>query len=162
MLFYFCVRRLQLGHGDISSQDLPTEIDALAGIQIIKISAGGWHSLALSEFGDVYAWGWNDTGQLGIKNKGGKESYSIPTLLDFYDEKDSVVEKNAKDIACGSRHSAILLEDNTVWATGCNKYGQLGLSEDKYPTLNYFKKVFKCDIDSSLVCGPWNTVIYSS
>ncbi|KAJ8733721.1 hypothetical protein PYW07_014272 [Mythimna separata] len=154
-------RRLQLGHGDITSTELPTEIDALAGIKIIKISAGGWHSLALSEFGDLYAWGWNDTGQLGIKNVS-TESYSIPTLIDLFDEQETVVEKNTKDIACGSRHSAILLEDNTVWTTGCNKYGQLGLSEEKYPTLNHFRKVFNCNNDCSLMCGPWNTVIICS
>ncbi|KAJ8735078.1 hypothetical protein PYW08_014328 [Mythimna loreyi] len=154
-------RRLQLGHGDITNQEVPTELDALAGIKIIKISAGGWHSLALSEFGDLYAWGWNDTGQLGIKNVS-KESYSIPTLIDLFDEREAIVEKNTKDIACGSRHSAIVLEDNTVWATGCNKYGQLGLSEEKFPTLNNFKKVYNCDKDCSLMCGPWNTVIYSS
>ena len=160
---FYIFRRLQLGHGDIDSQELPTEIDALAGIKIIKISAGGWHSLALSAFGDVYAWGWNDTGQLGIKNtsKEDKESYSIPTLIDLFDEKETIVEQNIKDIACGSRHSAILLDDNTVWTTGCNKYGQLGLSVEKYPSLNNFKKAFSCSKECLLICGPWNTVIYS-
>uniref|UniRef100_A0A2A4J9K9 Uncharacterized protein n=1 Tax=Heliothis virescens TaxID=7102 RepID=A0A2A4J9K9_HELVI len=157
-------RRLQLGHGDISSQEEPTEVEALAGIKIIKISAGGWHSLALSTFGDVYAWGWNDTGQLGIKNdkENSNESYSIPTVIDLFDEQNAEVIKNAKEIACGSRHSVILLDDNTIWTTGCNKYGQLGLSEEKYPSLNYFKKVFHCDKDCELICGPWSTVIYSS
>lgn len=156
-------RRLQLGHGDISSQEVPTEVEALAGIRIIKICAGGWHSLALSTFGDVYAWGWNDTGQLGINNDKGNsnESYSIPTLIDLFDEQNAGVTKNVKHIACGSRHSAILLDDNTVWTTGCNKYGQLGLSEEKYPSLNYFKKVFHCDNECELLCGLWSTVIAS-
>ncbi|XP_026726507.1 PH, RCC1 and FYVE domains-containing protein 1 [Trichoplusia ni] len=157
-------RRLQLGHGDISNQDIPTEVDALAGVTIIKISANGWHTLALSICGDVYAWGWNDTGQLGIKHldKECKESYSVPKLLDLFDVNGKEVIKNIKDISCGSRHSAILLEDNTVWTTGCNKYGQLGFSEEKYPTVNYFKKAFQCYGDCSLMCGPWNTVIISN
>ncbi|KAI8430357.1 hypothetical protein MSG28_000652, partial [Choristoneura fumiferana] len=54
-------RKLQLGHGNLTNIESPTLIEALAGVTITQISAGGWHSLALSEFGDVYAWGWNDT-----------------------------------------------------------------------------------------------------
>ncbi|CAH1643167.1 unnamed protein product [Spodoptera littoralis] len=157
-------RRLQLGHGDISSLEIPTEVNALAGIKIIKISAGGWHSLALSEFGDVYAWGLNDTGQQGIKhlNEEHNESFSVPTLVSLFDEQGIEITRNVKDIACGSKHSALLLDDNTVWTAGCNKYGQLGISEQKYPSSNYFRNVFQCDKEDrnySLICGPWNTVI---
>ncbi|KAI8430358.1 hypothetical protein MSG28_000652 [Choristoneura fumiferana] len=59
-------RKLQLGHGNLTNIESPTLIEALAGVTITQISAGGWHSLALSEFGDVYAWGWNDT-EKGVK-----------------------------------------------------------------------------------------------
>ncbi|KAH9634441.1 hypothetical protein HF086_008275 [Spodoptera exigua] len=158
-------RRLQLGHGDISSLEVPTEVEALAGIKILKISAGGWHNLALSEFGDVYAWGLNDTGQLGIKhlNREHNESFCVPNLVSLFDKQGIEITRNVKDIACGSKHSALILDDNTVWTSGCNKYGQLGLSEQKYPSLNYYKNVFQCDNEDrncSLICGPWNTVIF--
>lgn len=33
--------------------------------QIIDVAAGGWHSLAVSAFNDLYAWGWNVNGQIG-------------------------------------------------------------------------------------------------
>ncbi|KAK4337386.1 hypothetical protein RND71_044131 [Anisodus tanguticus] len=59
--------RGQLGHGN--SEDVTEDcklIEALEGIKIIQISAGSWHSLALSEFGDVYSWGLNESGQLGV------------------------------------------------------------------------------------------------
>lgn len=68
---------------------------ALAGIKIIKIKAGGWHSLALSEHGDLYAWGWNDTGQLGMNakrngeeniEKKGQKNYAVPRPVDIYDD----------------------------------------------------------------------------
>ena len=56
----------QLGLGNLEDIfDGQKEIEALTGIRIMQISAGGWHSLALSEFGDIYAWGWNESGQLG-------------------------------------------------------------------------------------------------
>lgn len=156
-------RRLQLGHGDIRNIDIPTQVEALAGIKVIKISSGGWHSLALSEFGDLYAWGWNDIGQLGIKeNNGSCESYSEPTLVELFDSDGIEVTMNVIDIACGSRHSAILLEDKSVWTTGFNKYGQLGFSEVEFPSTSCFKKAFKCDNDCKLLCGPWTTVIISN
>lgn len=33
--------------------------------QIIDMAAGGWHSVAVSAFNDLYAWGWNVNGQIG-------------------------------------------------------------------------------------------------
>ncbi|KAM3960115.1 RCC1 domain-containing protein 1 [Aphomia sociella] len=161
-------RRLQLGHGDLENLDLPTEIEALAGIKIIKISAGGWHSLALSEFGDLYAWGWNDTGQLGIKydvnNKENSQtedlkSYALPTVVDLYNEKNQHINLNVKDMACGTRHTAVLLEDNSVWAAGSNKYGQLGFPMKVHEKAFYFKKSYSCDHNVELLCGPWSTVL---
>ena len=58
--------RGQLGHGSIESNEYPQEIEVLGGINIVQIAAGGWHSCALSESGDVYIWGWNESGQLGL------------------------------------------------------------------------------------------------
>ncbi|XP_059049346.1 uncharacterized protein LOC131844463 [Achroia grisella] len=156
-------RRLQLGHGDLESLDLPTEVEALAGIKIIKISAGGWHSLALSEHGDLYAWGWNDTGQLGIKNdekeQGNIKSYALPTVVDIYDDDNEQINLNVTNMACGSRHTALTLEDNTVWTTGNNKYGQLGFPIQNYDTVYYFKKSYQSTCNVELTCGPWCTVL---
>lgn len=127
--------------------------------------------MALSESGDLYAWGWNDTGQLGIRSdqaklkglgvlkKDGLNSYRLPTVVDFYDEDGNEVELNVTDIACGTRHSAVLLEDNTVWTSGCNKYGQLGFSPDDQPVVNYFKRSFHCGQATQILCAPWATVL---
>lgn len=48
-------------------------MEALAGVEIVKIAAGGWHSCAISSIGDLYTWGWNDRGQLGIHQEPDKE-----------------------------------------------------------------------------------------
>ncbi len=47
-------------------------------IPIIAISAGYWHSLAMDEMGNIYSWGYNEEGQLGI---GSKENKKIPQLM---------------------------------------------------------------------------------
>lgn len=56
--------RGQLGHGSLASEDSPKLIMALDGMRIVKIAAGGWHSAAISEFNDLYMFGWNESGQL--------------------------------------------------------------------------------------------------
>jgi len=56
--------RGQLGHGSLSSEESPRLIMALDGMRIVKIAAGGWHSAAISEFNDLYMFGWNESGQL--------------------------------------------------------------------------------------------------
>jgi len=56
--------RGQLGHGTLANEDTPRLVMALDGMKIIKIAAGGWHSAAISEFHDLYMFGWNESGQL--------------------------------------------------------------------------------------------------
>lgn len=73
-----------MGHNSLESEIKLKRVELLLseGIKkIIDISAGGWHSCALTgnykifyikymykrniEDGDVYGWGWNQYGQLG-------------------------------------------------------------------------------------------------
>lgn len=62
-----CGLRGVLGHGDVNSCENPKQIEHLAGLKIIDIAAGSYHSIAVSSFNDVYVWGWNTNGQLGIE-----------------------------------------------------------------------------------------------
>jgi len=58
--------RGQLGHGILASEYKPKLIMALDGMRIRKIAAGGWHSAVISEFNDLYMFGWNESGQLAL------------------------------------------------------------------------------------------------
>jgi len=64
--------RGQLGHGELNEEDYPRLLKSLDGIRVIDISAGGWHTAAITECKDLYMWGWNHSGQLGISNSPGK------------------------------------------------------------------------------------------
>ncbi|XP_013381758.2 probable E3 ubiquitin-protein ligase HERC3 [Lingula anatina] len=73
--------RGQLGHGGNEMVKQPTFVEALGGVNILSVSAGGWHSAVVSVIGDVYIWGWNEAGQLGLPcknianlNKGAEEN----------------------------------------------------------------------------------------
>ena len=56
----------QLGHGDARSRRKPARVEALVGIEIVAVSAGGDHTLCVTSAGLLYGWGANARGQLGL------------------------------------------------------------------------------------------------
>lgn len=91
--------RGQLGHGSLESEHSPRLLEPLAGVALVGATAGGWHSAALSEAGDLYLWGWNHDGQLAADPRETPLS-TVPFLL------DTLLEVRA--VSLGSRHTAAL------------------------------------------------------
>ena len=54
-----------MGHGDWQTQLLPKKIEAFADQRVVAVSAGGFHSLALTADGAVFTWGHGLHGCLG-------------------------------------------------------------------------------------------------
>ena len=98
---------------------------------IKQISAGGSHSLALTEDGEVYSFGANSFGQLGLGDGGysyhDEYDRTTPTLIDSFFFNN----KKIKQVSAGSSSSFALTEDGEVYAWGRNYYGQLGLGDGK-------------------------------
>ncbi|MGE5558319.1 MAG: RCC1 domain-containing protein [Bacillota bacterium] len=82
---------------------------------VTAVAAGAYHSLALTDGGNVLSWGENRRGQLG---NGSKSSRLKPGAVDRL--------RGVKAIAAGGLHSLALKDDGTVWAWGDNSCGQLG------------------------------------
>ena len=83
------------------------------------VSGGKDHSLALKNNGELYAWGLNDRGQLGIGNT---DTKTTPQQVG--------TETNWKAVSAGGNHSLALKNDNTLYAWGANYAGQLGNGEN--------------------------------
>ncbi|XP_059163498.1 E3 ISG15--protein ligase HERC5-like isoform X2 [Physella acuta] len=145
--------RGQLGQSSVDTKKVPTLLDALNGIEIRKISAGGWHSTAISDVGDLYVWGWNDCGQLGLAAYKENVLTNVQTEPQYVHFSD---ECCMKSVACGSRHTVILLDDGKVFASGWNCYGQLGLghTEDQKTFVPVTTLLYHCD---QVFAGQWNT-----
>lgn len=59
----------QLGHGELGAEEEPRAVEALWGLPMSRVAAGGWHSACVSVGGDLYIWGWNESGQLGLPSQ---------------------------------------------------------------------------------------------
>ncbi|HRK29392.1 MAG TPA: hypothetical protein PK239_19095, partial [Chitinophagales bacterium] len=99
----------------ILSASVNTPFQVLGITNAIKVSAGGYHSMALLEDGTVLCWGLGERGQLG--NGAWADSY-IPVVVTGL--------SNVIDISAGRLFSAALLNDGTVRTWGDNLWGQLG------------------------------------
>uniref|UniRef100_A0A0R3RI71 RCC1 domain-containing protein 1 n=1 Tax=Elaeophora elaphi TaxID=1147741 RepID=A0A0R3RI71_9BILA len=74
--------RGELGHGTLECEQQPKLVESLTSLTVVQIACGGWHSVALTDDGDVYLWGWNKYGQLGNCCEIG-EILDTPTPLDI-------------------------------------------------------------------------------
>ncbi|MDM8525866.1 hypothetical protein QUF80_21035 [Desulfococcaceae bacterium HSG8] len=84
----------------------------------VPITGGDEHTLAIRDDGTVWAWGTNDSGQLG---NGKTEDSNRPVQVFGL--------KNVTAIKGGASHSIALGSDASVWGWGDNSYGQLGDDE---------------------------------
>ncbi|KPM08167.1 Regulator of chromosome condensation (RCC1) repeat protein [Sarcoptes scabiei] len=152
VLSYGTGSRGQLGHGNIDDcLEKANVIEALNGVKCKAIAAGGWHSIALSEIGDVYVWGWNESGQLGFSREEIKTE-TTPKLLEVSEDD------NFMAIGAGSRHSMAVSENGILFGWGWNKYGQLGMS----PQNVYFDSPNVIPFDykvSNISCKFWSSLI---
>jgi alpha-tubulin suppressor-like RCC1 family protein len=109
----------QLGTGNAVNKTIPTYKDKNNKIilnDIVMVSAGFQHSLALQSNGIVWAWGSNEFGQLG---DGSTTNSNVPVIV-------SELPPDIVAISAGYFHSLALTSDGDIWAWGSNQYGQLG------------------------------------
>ncbi|CAG9760091.1 unnamed protein product [Ceutorhynchus assimilis] len=160
-VFTFGSGRLgQLGTGYLEDHQNPVIVEALGGITIIQIAAGGWHSSAISRDGDLYVWGLNVSGQLGLAKPDEeiKKNVSVmatPRVVDIH----GCVENNVIQVACGSRHTIVLLDNNALYGCGWNEYKQLKNDEQKNYNFFVFIEDFSQERIEKILCGPWNSAV---
>jgi alpha-tubulin suppressor-like RCC1 family protein len=127
--------QLGIGTNDSTANAVPERVtffDDLAenGEHVIGVYAGENHSVALTDKGNVYTWGLNNRGQLGLGyNPSNRDIVTTPELVDVSGAK--IVK-----IAVGTYHTVALGSNGVVYAWGWNEYGQLGngSNTDKYST----------------------------
>ncbi len=120
----------QLGLGDEVEKQYDTPQEVITGLpsgsEIEQISMGDNHSAAVVNDGEsdqLYTWGKNDKGQLGLGNTAKKSTPTKVTALPDGDIKQIVMSQN---------FSAAIVNDNDedhLYTWGENDKGQLGLGD---------------------------------
>ena len=103
-----------------TSQSNPDYDFSSAG-EVIQVVAGGRHSAAVTKDGDLYMWGSNECGQLGVYSNADSK---IPIKVN--NSSSTLPEKSVKYVALGDRHSAAITKDGSLYMWGYNLLGQLG------------------------------------
>ncbi|HZK44387.1 MAG TPA: hypothetical protein VFC73_08940, partial [Syntrophomonadaceae bacterium] len=107
----------QLGDGSTTSRYYPVQVRDGAGEgflqDVVALAAGSNHSLALKKDGTVWAWGNNDSGQLG---DGGYEASTLPIQVSNADSSDYL--ENIRAISAGYHNSFAIDKTGQAWAWG--------------------------------------------
>ncbi|MDI1234545.1 MAG: choice-of-anchor D domain-containing protein [bacterium] len=103
----------QLGDGTDTNRSAPTRV--FGSGKWATVSAGGFHTLAITNRGSLYAWGYNFSGQVG---NGGVNNQSKPQRIG--------TDSNWVSVSAGGFFSIALKANGTLWSWGSNSFGQLG------------------------------------
>ncbi|KAK2909236.1 hypothetical protein QQF64_000658 [Cirrhinus molitorella] len=115
--------------GKVLTTDKPTvdkpivcrPVDGLVNRQVIQIACGDHHSMALTNDGQLFVWGENSHGQLGLKKD------HPPSLSAQHVQSLSGIP--VAQISAGGDHSFVLSLSGVVFGWGKNSAGQLGLGD---------------------------------
>ena len=107
-----------------------------------------YHSLILKNDGTLWGCGYNPDGELGLGDTTNRNTFTqITTNAD-----------DIKSVCCGAYHTFILENDGTLWSTGYNGYGQLGLGDNTNKTI-FTQVTINADDIKEIYCGWEYTLI---
>ena len=116
-----CGRDGPLGHGGEQNQLLPKKVEALTGQRVVAVSAGYFHSLALTADGALWSWGNGGFGKLG---HGDEQRQLLPKKV------EALAGQRVVAVSAGVRHSIALTAGGAVFTWGEGEDGFLGHGED--------------------------------
>ncbi|CAK9134824.1 unnamed protein product [Ilex paraguariensis] len=167
--------------GDETLSALPCLVTLNPGVRIATVAAGGRHTLALSDIGQVWGWGYGGEGQLGLGSRIRMVSspHPIPCIDSSTFGKDRslalsrgslgseghgfrVPGSYVKGIACGGRHSAVITDAGALLTFGWGLYGQCGQgSTDDELSPTCVSSLLGIRIEG-VAAGLWHTVCISA
>eukprot|EP01084_Bolivina_argentea_P271705 462393_1 len=99
-----------------------TTFTELENKNICAIECGEYHSLFLESNGQLWAYGSNEFGQLGVDNNNSRRDGSPVEIKWFQENKIKI-----KDIKCGRHHNLVIDDNDNIYSFGGNYNGQCGV-----------------------------------
>ena len=118
----------QIGNGSLADSSLPALVKNPTGDSILNnikmVSANYYHSIALTNSGTLYGWGYNFYDQVGYGEKIQTQRVVLPVVILRNFTTNTITD--VKSVSSGPNFSLLLKNDGSVWAWGLNTNGQLG------------------------------------
>ncbi len=115
-------------------------------------AAGEQHVLFLTQAGEIYSCGINDSGQLGV---GHLKDLGSPEKVNFGDSLPKGV--TVKEIAAGHSSSAAVTSDGHLYTWGCGYFGALGQGDDSNKMSPGIVMTREADMEvKSVSCGQFH------
>jgi alpha-tubulin suppressor-like RCC1 family protein len=125
----------------------------LSQLSIYSLDCGYFHTIALTKNGEVYAWGSNTSGVIGIGSE--KDHQLLPIKVNGFNNEKVI------QISCGYWHSLALTESCHVFSWGNNDFGQLGF--EYYERLYRPTQIQLPHISiSKISCGSFHSILLSN
>ncbi|XP_020293345.1 secretion-regulating guanine nucleotide exchange factor-like [Pseudomyrmex gracilis] len=143
---------------DVKQKNVLTfqQIHSLEHETIVDVCCGWDSSAALTRDGDLYVWGSNRYGQLGLDTSDFSQISHARRIL---------IGEKIKRVSMGLRHTAVVTENGSLYICGANNKGQLGLNEPKEccACSSKFIKVLESRLQGNRVedvaCGQHHTIV---
>lgn len=120
-----CHAQLGRGYsGEFADRLLPERVHRLSNVT--AVSLGRFHSAAITENGNLYIWGCNSNGQLGL---GDKEVPEYTVIVGAASPQRVTSLSDVIAVSLGDTHSAAITANSNVYSWGDNQFGQLGLGD---------------------------------
>uniref|UniRef100_A0A8B9L0Z0 HECT and RLD domain containing E3 ubiquitin protein ligase 3 n=1 Tax=Astyanax mexicanus TaxID=7994 RepID=A0A8B9L0Z0_ASTMX len=140
----------QLGLGTVEEAvRVPRLIKKLCEHRISQVMCGNQHCIALAKDGQLFTWGQNSSGQLGL-GKGEPSSLSPQPLK-------SLCGIPLAQISAGGDHSFALSLSGAVFGWGRNSAGQLGLNDEQDRAVPCHIKFLRSQKVVYISCGDEHT-----
>ena len=115
---FYTERPGALGQGDYGNYSTPTLVEALKSVKVAEVHAGYEHALVRSDEGQVFVWGNNEFGGLGLP---GVANLTLP--------REVRLPCAVKQVSAARNYCAALGVTGEVFVWGENSHGQLGVPE---------------------------------
>ncbi|KAI5611802.1 putative E3 ubiquitin-protein ligase HERC4, partial [Silurus asotus] len=128
---------------------VPRTVKSLSEVHVVQVCCGYRHSLALSRRGQIFSWGQNRYGQLGLGKEG--PCALTPQVI------QSLQGIPFAQVSAGGAHSFALTMSGAVFGWGRNKFGQLGLNDNQDRCFPSLLKTLRSQRVVYICCGEDHT-----
>lgn len=146
-----------LGHGNQESRQHPELVDVFArtGVYIKQVVLCKFHSVFLSQKGQVFTCGHGLGGRLG---HGDEQTYLIPRMV------EGLMSHHCSQVAAAKDHTVVLTEEGYVYTFGLNSFHQLGLAPppaSAHVPKQVFSKTLRGRTVIGVAAGRFHTVLWT-